>query len=38
MLTVEGEEKAKRPGQQRSRSMRRVARFIRRTFHLVSTV
>ena len=36
MLAVEGQEKPKRPGQHRSRSMRRVAKFIRRTFNLVS--
>ena len=36
MLAVEGQEKPKRHGQHRSRSMRRVAKFIRKRFHLVS--
>lgn len=36
MLAAEGQDKAKRPGQHRSRSMRRVAKFIRRKFNLVS--
>ena len=38
MLATESQEKAKRPGQHRSRSMRRVAKFIRRKFNLVSCV
>ena len=36
MLAVEGQEKPKRHGQHRSRSMRRVAKFIRKRFSLVS--